>query len=61
MIDSTVAGVAFLAGIKAGLWNKKEIAQLQSVDKLFTSKMPKAQARGFYQGWQKAIAQAQLT
>ena len=58
MVDSTVAGAAFLAGIKAGLWEKKDLMKMQRVEKVFKPRMKKSGAQKLYQGWQKAIRQA---
>jgi len=58
MIDSTVAGVAFLAGIKAGLWKGKDFKRMHSVERIFTPHVNKSKAAELLQGWHKAVAQA---
>jgi glycerol kinase len=59
MIDSTVAGAAYLAGIKAGLWSSKDLQRLRQIQTVFRPRMNKSQVQQFYAGWQKAIRQAQ--
>ena len=59
MIDSTVAGVAHLAGITKGFWSVKDLAKMRGVDKIFRPRMSKTTAHEFYQGWQRAVRQAQ--
>ena len=58
MVDSTVAGVASLAGIKAGLWKGKNLAKMRKVDKSFKPKMTAKKVQECYRGWQKAVGQA---
>lgn len=60
MIDTTAKGAALLAGVTAGLWQvKKDFARLQKGQKIFIPKMPAGQRKCLYQGWQKALRQAQ--
>ncbi len=59
-VDSTVAGVAYLAGISAGLWNQKDFSKMRKIEKIFKPSMPKAVTHRLYQGWQKAVRQAQV-
>ncbi len=60
MVDSTVAGVAYLAGIRVGLWKKKDLAKLHKVEKIFKPRMGNKQRQELYQGWQKAVRQTQV-
>jgi glycerol kinase len=57
MLDSTVAGVAYLAGRKAGLYNDAIIARANKVNRIFKPTMSLLQRKALYQGWQKAIRQ----
>lgn len=57
-IDSTVLGVAYLAGVQAGIWNQKDLARLHRTQRVFKPRMPKAQAADLYAGWQRALRQA---
>lgn len=61
MVDSTAAGVAHLAGVVAGLWDPKDLARMRSVDQIFKPRRPKPWVKELYQGWQRAIRQAQVT
>ena len=60
MVDSTVAGVAHLAGVKAGLWNKKNLSTMKSIDTIFKPRMSKTVSAELYEGWQKAVQQARV-
>ena len=55
MLEVTALGAAFLAGIKAGLWTKKELAQIQENDRCFKPEMPSRKRKQKYRGWQDAI------
>ncbi|GAA4942495.1 glycerol kinase GlpK [Algibacter agarivorans] len=55
MIEVTAFGAALLAGIKAGIWTKKDIAQIREIDTVFTPKMDKKTRKNKYKGWKKAI------
>ncbi len=60
VIDSTVYGVALLAGRKVGLWKTKaELLRLRKTNKLFSPRMPARQRSELYQGWLDAVAQTQ--
>ncbi len=60
MVDSTVAGVGHLAGVKAGLWNAKDLQRMRGASQTFKPRMNKTTANQFYQGWQRAVRQAQV-
>ncbi len=60
MVDSTVAGVAYLAGTRAGLWKRQDLVKLHQVEKRFKPQMNKSKVKEFYQGWTKAVSQAQV-
>ena len=60
MVDSTVAGVAHLAGVAAGLWSIKDLARMRSIDQIFKPRMSKLLVTELYRGWQRAIRQAQV-
>jgi len=58
-IDSTVMGVAMLAGVVAGLWNgKKQLDQMQAKDKIFRPLMKDSTRRELYHGWTQAVKQS---
>ncbi|MDO7172946.1 glycerol kinase GlpK [Mariniflexile sp. AS56] len=55
MIEVTAFGAALLAGIKAGIWTKSNIAQIREVDTVFSPKMDKKTRKKNYKGWKKAV------
>ncbi|WP_298531900.1 glycerol kinase GlpK [uncultured Algibacter sp.] len=55
MIEVTAFGAALLAGIKAGVWTKNDIAKIRKVDTIFSPKMDKSTRKKNYKGWKKAI------
>jgi glycerol kinase len=55
MIEVTAFGVALLAGMKAGIWTKNDIAQIREVDTIFSPKIDKKTRKKYYKGWKKAI------
>ena len=58
MVDTTVAGVAHLAGIGAGLWKAKDLSAMRGLDRVFKPKMTRKQAVEKYDGWQHAVKRA---
>ncbi len=55
--ESTVLGVAFMAGLKAGLWSGlDEIASLRSSDALFAPDIEPNHANDTYNRWKLAVA-----
>ena len=57
--ESTVRGVAQLAGVTVGLWNgKKDLQKLQKIEHIFKPQMLKKQREELYAGWQKAVKKA---
>ncbi|MFH0886889.1 MAG: glycerol kinase GlpK, partial [bacterium] len=56
IIETTSLGAAYLAGLAVGLYkDASEIKRFWKRDRSFAPKMPKEKAKGYYQGWQKAI------
>jgi len=55
MIEVTAFGAALLAGIKAGIWTKNDIAKIREVDTIFSPKMDKKERKSNYKGWKKAV------
>ncbi len=58
MVDSTVAGAAYLAGVSIGLWNRRQLATMKVIDRAFKPKLTKTKISELYTGWQKAIRQS---
>ncbi|QOI98221.1 MAG: glycerol kinase GlpK [Flammeovirgaceae bacterium] len=56
VIESTALGAAFLAGIKAGLWKKQDIAARRKVQSVFKPEMDNTRRDRLYAGWKKAVA-----
>lgn len=57
-IETTVQGVAHLAGVIAGLWDKKSLQKIYEVDKLFSPLMRREKRKELYSGWQSAVKRA---
>lgn len=57
MVDSTVAGAAYLAGVVTGLWSPAQIFEAKPMDRIFTPRMVRSRADELYAGWQKAVRQ----
>lgn len=55
MIEVTAFGAGLLAGIKAGVWNKNDIASIREIDTLFCPTMDQKTRSKKYKGWKKAI------
>lgn len=55
MIEVTAFGAALLAGIKAGIWTKNDIAKIRQVDTIFSPEMDKKERKLNYKGWKKAV------
>lgn len=54
-VESTALGVAYMAGITAGLWNMDEVKQLRKIDRTFLPEMEREDAETLYAGWKKAL------
>jgi len=58
MVDSTVAGAAYLAGIASGLWKPQDVLKIKKIERTFKPRMARAQAKSKYEGWRRAVRQA---
>ncbi|MEQ3655036.1 MAG: glycerol kinase GlpK [Dokdonia sp.] len=56
MLEVTALGAAFLAGIQAGIWSRKELDQIRKVDQLFTPTINEHERSRLYTGWKNAVA-----
>lgn len=54
-IDSTVWGVAQLAGLKVNFWKPKDLKAMQKIEKMFYPTMTKKNVQMLYSGWQQAV------
>jgi len=55
MLEVTALGAAFLAGIKAGVWKKKDINTIQEIDRLFVPEMLSRKRKNKFEGWRLAV------
>ncbi|MHA7056359.1 glycerol kinase GlpK [Aquimarina sp. M1] len=55
MLEVTALGAAFLAGIKAGIWTKKDISKIRVTDATFKPQITEHQRNRYYRGWRKAV------
>jgi len=55
MIEITALGAAMLAGLKAGVWTKQDIASIREVEQIFSPEMDTATRIEKYTGWLDAI------
>ena len=55
MIEITALGAAMLAGLKAGVWTKQDIASIREVDQIFSPEMEATTRTEKYSGWLDAI------
>ncbi len=61
MLEVTALGAAFLAGIKAGVWSKKDISNIRAIDTVFKPEMTAHERSRKYTGWQQAVARTKTT
>nr|WP_067288672.1 glycerol kinase GlpK [Marinobacterium profundum] len=60
IIETTALGVAYLAGLKVGVFDSLEsLEKLWQCDRRFEPKMDKARRDGLYDGWKKAVSKVQ--
>lgn len=60
-IESTSLGVAYMAGLKAGIWkNAEELAQLKKIEREFLPSMDDDKRDELLKGWQKALRQTMV-
>ncbi|MBW1295480.1 glycerol kinase GlpK [Aquimarina litoralis] len=55
MLEVTALGAAFLAGIKAGVWTKKDISKIRIVDTTFKPQITQHERTRKYTGWKDAV------
>ncbi len=59
IIESTSIGVAYMAGLKAGVWkDSEELTALKKIEKVFTPSMDDKTRENLLKGWNKALRQA---
>ena len=62
VIESTSLGVAYMAGLKAGIWrDSEELKALKKIDTCFTPDMDTAQRERLLSGWERAVRQCRYT
>jgi len=57
MVDSTVAGAAYLAGVSIGLWTPQDVLKLKTIERTFKPRLSRAAAKFQYEGWCHAVRQ----
>ena len=55
MPESTALGAAALAGLKAGFFDRKRLAELHLVDRTFQPGLPAEERDALYEGWKDAV------
>ncbi len=53
--ESTALGAAYLAGLKAGVWQAEDLKKVRKTEKLFEPKMPEENREQLYKTWKKAV------
>lgn len=55
-VETTAAGVAYLAGLAVGYWKDKEdIVKNRKIDKVFKPEFDETKRDKFYKGWKRAV------
>lgn len=57
MVDSTVAGAAYLAGVSAGLFLPSTVFNTRPMERIFSPALSRARAQKLYAGWTRAVRQ----
>jgi len=57
-IETTAMGAAMLAGRAVGVWNDRELRDLQSPDRVFEPAMEKEIREKLVSKWDRAVARA---
>ncbi len=55
IIESTALGAACLAAMGAGVWDRKRVAQIRSIDRSFAPSIAGDRREALYAGWKKAV------
>ncbi|MGB1042923.1 MAG: glycerol kinase GlpK [Tenacibaculum sp.] len=55
IIETTIMGAAYLAGIGVGLWQKEDILTRRKINKQFTPTFSTEKRKKLYKKWQKAV------
>ncbi|MFY0599002.1 MAG: glycerol kinase GlpK [Cyclobacteriaceae bacterium] len=55
-VESTAMGVAYLAGIKSGIWSLDQIKEFRKIEKSFHAQASSERMSILYAGWKKAVA-----
>lgn len=58
MVDSTVAGAAYLAGVSIGLWKPQDVLKIKKIEQTFKPQMSRKESQVKYEGWHHAVRQA---
>src|SRR5208283_6149966 len=58
MVDTTVAGAAYLAGVSIGLWKPQDALKIKAIERIFKPCMSRGMVHSKYEGWCHAVRQA---
>jgi len=58
MVDTTVAGAAYLAGVSIGLWTLQDVLKIKKIGRIFKPVMPRQEVQRRFNGWTHAVRQA---
>jgi glycerol kinase len=53
--ESTALGAAYLAGLKAGVWNLSDIKKIRKTERKFAPQIDENSRDRLYKTWQKAV------
>lgn len=53
--ESTALGAAFLAGLKAGIWNLEDLKRVRKTDKRYKPSFSESKRSELYKNWQRAV------
>lgn len=53
--ESTALGAAFLAGLKAGIWNLEDLKKVRKTNKRYQPKLENSTRSKLYEKWKKAV------
>lgn len=55
MVESSALGAAFLAGLKAGIWERKSLSKVRKTERKFIPGMNNTERKKLYNTWKKAV------
>ncbi|MDD5217358.1 MAG: glycerol kinase GlpK [Candidatus Omnitrophica bacterium] len=58
VIETTALGAAVISGMASGFWTREHLRQLRRIDRVFSPRMNKRLADGYYAKWKNAVARS---